>query len=182
MGLSPAQLVLNRLLKTSLPTSAQLLMLQGIDTREIQDRLKTRQLKSKLNFDRHCGHELKRLKEGDSAGKWKPTEVTRRHDTPRSYVHVVQTSNGRKHRRNRKHLRPTNYREDLKRDNSIDDQMTLYNKNIQEPTVKRNTEKTVVDTESVVDEIPPLSDAKEPVVTRSGRTVKTSTKYDDYIR
>jgi hypothetical protein len=62
--------------------------------------------------------------EGDSvvmltAGKWKPAEVTRRHDTPRSYV--VQTSDDRKHRRNRKHLRPTNYREDPKRDNSIDD-------------------------------------------------------------
>lgn len=37
MGLSPAQLFLNRRLKTSLPTSAQLLMPQGIDTREIQD-------------------------------------------------------------------------------------------------------------------------------------------------
>lgn len=70
-------------------------------------RLKTRQLKSKLNFDIHCGHELKHLI-GDSvvmltAGKWKPAEVTRRHDTPRSYV--VQTSDGRKYRRNRKHLR-----------------------------------------------------------------------------
>jgi hypothetical protein len=102
-----------------------------------------------LNFDIHCGHELKHLIEGDSvvmltAGKWKPAEVTRRHDTPRSYV--VQTSDGRKHRRNRKHLRPTNYREDPKRDNSIDDQIELYNKNIQEPTVKRNTEKTVVNT------------------------------------
>ena len=39
-------------------------MPQGIDTRVIQDHLKTHQLKSKLNFDRHCGHELKRLKEG----------------------------------------------------------------------------------------------------------------------
>jgi hypothetical protein len=37
MELSPAQLFLNRRLKTSLPTSAQLLMPQGIDTREIQD-------------------------------------------------------------------------------------------------------------------------------------------------
>ena len=113
-------------------------------------RLKTRQLKSKFNFEIHCGHELKHLIEGVSvvmltAGKWKPAEVTRRHDTPRSYV--VQTSDGRKYRRNRKHLRPTNYREDPKRDNSIDDQIELYNKNIQEPTVKRNTEKTVVNTD-----------------------------------
>ena len=76
-----------------------------------------------------------------------------------------------------------------KRDNSIDDQMELYDKNIQEPTMKRNTEKTAVNTdehsiakESVVDEIPPLYDAKEPVVARSGRTVNTPTKYDDYIR
>ena len=67
--------------------------------------------------------------------------------------------------------------------------MELYNKNFQEPTVNRNTSKTVVNTnehsvatESVVDKIPPLSDGKEPVVARSGRTVKTPTKYDDYIR
>lgn len=150
MGLSPAQLFPNRRLNTCLPTSAQLLMPQGIDTLEIQDRLKTRQLKSKLNFYIHFGHELKHLKEGDSVvmlttGKWKSAEVTRRHDTPRPYV--VQASDGRKNRRNRKHLRPTNYRGDSKRDSSIDDQIELYNKNIQEPTVKRNTEKTVVNTD-----------------------------------
>ena len=37
--------------------------------------------------------------------KWKHGTVERRHKTPRSYV--VQTSDGRKYRRNRKHIRPS---------------------------------------------------------------------------
>ena len=36
--------------------------------------------------------------------KWKHGTVESRHETPRSYV--VQTSDGRKYRRNRKHIRP----------------------------------------------------------------------------
>ncbi|CAC5401780.1 unnamed protein product [Mytilus coruscus] len=65
IDLSPAQLFLNRRLKTSLPTSLPLLMPQNINNREIIKKLKIRQRKAKTNFDKHCGPELKQLKQGD---------------------------------------------------------------------------------------------------------------------
>lgn len=54
IGLSPAQLFLNRRLKTSLPTSAPLLKPLGMDTKEIKAMLKSRQLKNKTHYDKQA--------------------------------------------------------------------------------------------------------------------------------
>lgn len=108
IGLSPAQLFLNRRLKTSLPTSAPLLKPLGLDAKEIAAKLKSRQLKNKIKFDKHTGPGLEPPRAGDSVflyteGKWKSVQVFEQHLSPRSYV--VQSSDGRKLRRNRRNLR-----------------------------------------------------------------------------
>lgn len=113
IGLSPAQLFLNRRLKTSIPTAAPLLKPLGLDAKEIVAKLKSLQLKTKIQFDKHAGPGLEPLRAGDAVflyteGKWKSGQVLERHSSPRSYV--VQSSDGRKLRRNRRHLLATNYR------------------------------------------------------------------------
>lgn len=100
---------LGRRLKTRLPTATPLLKPQHSD--EIRKSLKQRQIKQKHYYDKHANkEELMPLKSGENVimrheNKWKHGTIERKHESPRSYV--VQTPDGRKYRRNRKHIRPT---------------------------------------------------------------------------
>lgn len=184
IGLSPAQLFLNRRLKTSLPTSAPLLKPLGLDAKEIAAKLKSRQLNNKIQFDKHAGPGLEPLKAGDAVflyteGKWKPGQVIEQHASPRSYV--VQSSDGRKLRRNRRHLRATNYRaenaprndgmrnrvnpEDLRDSIQLQDRLDHSNEKDANITAEPNKAPVPV----------------QPQTTRSGRTVRPPAKFSDYI-
>ena len=107
--LSPAQMLYGRRLKTKLPTATPLLKPSNSD--EIRKSLKQRQNKQKHYYDKHAPKsDLKPLEKGENVvmrheNKWKHGTIERKHETPRSYV--VQTPDGRKYRRNRKHIRPT---------------------------------------------------------------------------
>lgn len=107
--MSPAQILYGRRLKTKLPTATPLLKPSNTD--EIRKSLKHRQQKQKHYHDRHAlKSDLKPLEKGKNVvmrheNKWKHGTIERKHELPRSYV--VKTSDGRKYRRNRKHLRPT---------------------------------------------------------------------------
>ncbi|CAC5358429.1 unnamed protein product [Mytilus coruscus] len=181
IDLSPAQLFLNRRLKTSLPTSLPLLMPQNINNREILKKLEIRQRKTKTNYDKHCGPELKQLKQGDSVvmytdEKWKAGKIMQKHHTPRSYV--VQTSDGRRYRRNRRHIRPTAYSE-----NTVENE---HYKNNHNTTVRKtsvcNTSQTLDHSETVASEENESIEPFKSSVTRSGRTVKLPTKLNDYVK
>ncbi|XP_061170309.1 uncharacterized protein LOC133179617 [Saccostrea echinata] len=179
IGLSPAQLFLNRRLKTSLPTSAPLLKPLGMDTKEIKSMLKNRQLKTKIHYDKHAGQGLEPLRAGDpvfiyTEGSWKPGEVLERHSSPRSYV--VQASDGRKLRRNRRHLRTTRYRAAQTQANGNDNRIeyscvnpeTVHDHLDERDMDIRNTAKT---------NIQPVP----PHCTRSGREVKPPKRLNDYV-
>ena len=103
-GLSPAQMLFGRRLKTKLPMATY--------TDNIKNSLKHRQSKQKFFHDKHAlKYDLKPLHAGENVvmrheNKWKHGTIERTHETPRSYV--IQTPDGRKYRRNRKHIRPTN--------------------------------------------------------------------------
>ena len=171
IGLSPAQLFLNRRLKTSLPTSAPLLKPLGMDTKEIKAMLKSRQLKNKTHYDKHAGHGLEPLKAGDPVFIYterssKPGQVLEHHSSPRSYV--VQASDGRKLRRNRRHLRTTRYR--AAHDDRNDEHIVYPSLNPE--NVHDRSEDQDVDSRK----------APEPnnqQVTRSGREVKPPKRFDD---
>ena len=104
-GLSyfPAQVFLNRRLKTRLPTTTQLLDVR-IPT-DVKSQLLAQQKTQKLYFDRGA-KSLPPVKTGDTVrlktkNGWKPATVTKLAHTPRS---VIVTSNGTLYRRNRRDI------------------------------------------------------------------------------
>ena len=111
IGLSPAQLLMGRRLKSKLPASTTLLTPEN--RAQVQDNLKCRQMKQKSYFDRQTQKlpdlrtgENVRIQKGDT---WQPAVVVERHQLPRSFI--VRTQDGRVYRRNRKHLLKTGERE-----------------------------------------------------------------------
>ena len=116
IGLSPAQLLMGRRLKSKLPASTTLLTPEN--RAQVQDNLKCRQIKQKSYFDRQTQKlpdlrtgENVRIQKGDT---WQPAVVVERHQLPRSFI--VRTQDGRVYRRNRKHLLKTGEREFPPRD------------------------------------------------------------------
>lgn len=106
-GYSPAQLLMGRQIRTTLPRHPSHLTPQWPDLQEIKEKERLYKVQMKKNFDqRHAAKRLSPLKEGDSV--WvkqsqKQGTVTREATAPRSYV--VQMGTGVL-RRNRRHLIP----------------------------------------------------------------------------
>ena len=109
IGKSPAQLLMSRRLRTSLPTSDKLLYPKAENTIDIQSKHTVRQQNQKSYFDRHAGKSLPQLEPGDhvrvqiNEHTWQPATVKDISDKPRSYI--VETNTGRKYRRNRINIR-----------------------------------------------------------------------------
>ena len=189
LEMSPAQMFLGRRLKTDLPTTTPLLEQTKTNKAELKLRMQTLQVKAKHNYDKHAGRELKPLHEGDKVliqneNKWIPGEIQNKHASPRSYV--VKANNGRRYRRNRRHIRPTsaNFEKPLSvklpelPDTPSDDPPS--NLETQEPDV------VPVAPQQELEEPPgvtsPLRTQKttEPVVTRSGREVRAPSRFKDF--
>ena len=106
INLSPAQLLMGRRLKTSLPTKVDLPKPQ--QSPEIQQHFQKRKEREKSYYDQYSGKELPPLTPGEKVSmhhenEWIQATVVNRHHKPRSYI--VQTPNGKFYRRNRRHLR-----------------------------------------------------------------------------
>ena len=102
---SPAQLFFSRRLKTKLPTSEQCLQPEVVE--DAKAVLVQRQEEMRGQYDKQArdlppldDQEVVRIKEGR---RWKPAIVVSKSKTPRSYI--VQTEQGKKFRRNRRHLK-----------------------------------------------------------------------------
>ena len=103
IGVSPAQLLMSRRTRTTLPTHRRLLVPHAVEPGHVKKALKQRQDASKANYDK-CSRDLPPLQAGDKvrirpnkAKEWRKAEVL-----PRSYV--VQDEQGHVYRRNRKQL------------------------------------------------------------------------------
>ena len=104
---SPAQLLMSRMLKSKLPTSASLVKPKVVEN--AQEKLKGRRDEQKMYYDRNAKplppfkeRETVRIRKGKT---WEPAIVTAKHTAPRSYI--VITPDGTFYRRNRRHLLPT---------------------------------------------------------------------------
>ena len=102
LSYSPSQLLMSRMLRDKMPTSASLLIPKV--PKSAYDMLKLRQQKQKQYFDRGT-RPLSKLEVGDSVrvklGRtWTPGIISGKHSSPCSYL--VTTENGRMHRRNRR--------------------------------------------------------------------------------
>ena len=176
--------MMGRRLKTTLPTTAELLRPQGQE--EVVGKLKKVKETQKHYFDRHCGRELESLQTVDIVkmkhrGEWVPAVVSYKHHTPRSYV--VETASGRKYRRNRRHLNRSRAPGEQKFEARPEQtEITLPPTNVQrETTVQKETAEPVnVQRETAKPVASAVASAGEPVtVTRSGRLVKTPSYLKD---
>ena len=168
IGLSPAQIFLGRKLKTTLPTTSPLLK-PIHDDKKVKAKKLRQQVKQKQYCDRHSGKELSDLEAGntvliqtdDKPKKWEPGKVLKKHEN-RSYT--IENSSGNIIRRNRKHLRQT--KAALCKDTCEDDfefpSVTAKVQPDPKPSQPPNTE-SIIQT------------------TRSGRSVKMPSKYNDLV-
>ncbi|KAL5496414.1 hypothetical protein EMCRGX_G012692 [Ephydatia muelleri] len=104
---SSAQLLMGRKLRATLPVTASQLKPRIIPSEVVQRTLVQKRSTQKWYHDKGA-KPLSELEKGDEAymqvsNKWLPVVVTDVTKTPRSYV--VKRPDGRKYRRNRKHLR-----------------------------------------------------------------------------
>ena len=105
---SPAQLLMNRMLRDKIPTKPKLL--EPKIPLDAQQQLINRQIKQKSFYDK-SSKDMKDLNPGDSVRYWKesmwePAVFQNKHSTPRSYI--IANEYGHKLRRNRVHLQQTN--------------------------------------------------------------------------
>ena len=106
---SPAQLLMNRRLRSLLPITQTLLKPKVISRKRVREKLSKKQRKQKYFYDKRS-RDLTQLNPGDTIrvqreNKWEPCIVTDHANTPRSYH--VRTERG-EYRRNHKHLIKTN--------------------------------------------------------------------------
>ena len=105
---SPAQLLMGRRLRCSLPMISS--TLEPSNGGQVKEKLVKQQTRQKSHYDKHSKF-LAPLKPNDTVrykhgSIWKPAMVLSEHTAPRSYI--IQTSDGTILRRNRRHLKRTN--------------------------------------------------------------------------
>lgn len=90
MEQSPAELLMNRKLRTKLPIAKHLLKPKGQPVNEVQHRLRARQLCQKVAYDRGTKQlsspqpkESVRIRNGS---EWNPAVVVKQYKSPRSYI------------------------------------------------------------------------------------------------
>ena len=113
-NLSPAQIAMSRRPRNKIPVARDLLRPIAYDGESIRQQLEEHKQKQLFYYNRNASVNLPPLLPGDpvrvqpapGARQWLPATVVKRHDAPRSYVVEHQ---GKKYRRNRKHLRLSTY-------------------------------------------------------------------------
>uniref|UniRef100_A0A8C1X2E4 Gypsy retrotransposon integrase-like protein 1 n=1 Tax=Cyprinus carpio TaxID=7962 RepID=A0A8C1X2E4_CYPCA len=166
---SPAQILMGRVLRSTLPASKAVLQ-PSIPT-HIQEALQHLQSQQKRWYDRTAAP-LPAFKGGQRVymrirNAWKPATVVSIREEPRSYD--VVTSSGTIYRRNRRHLRPDrSIKCDSQPDCSMDTDNDLSN-----------------DTVPNLAQMEPPQDMKRsvqrPEYTRAGRIVRQPARFKDYV-
>ena len=159
---SPAQILMSRRLRSHLQITDSQLQPQVINPERMQKKLEEKQAKQKRYYDRGS-RQLPVVREGEKIrvqlqNKWKPAVMTKKLETPRSYI--VQTSTGQKLRRNRHHIR--------KRKSVVS--------TTEEPIEESQFDETKEDQENINQERQPETSAQE-YRTRSGRVSKQPERF-----
>ena len=165
---SPAQLMMNRTLRTKLPASPQLFQPIVVDAR---DQLVARQQQQKDVYDR-SSKPLPPLQKGDVVrlrhnGESQRAIVRDHTDTPRSFV--VETEDGSTLRRNRRHLRPTAEDSPTIAPHPLDESDT-------QPVAQQSSTPAQLPAASSSGQPPPSS-----IIRRSTRTHKPPVRFNDYV-
>ncbi|KAF2902026.1 hypothetical protein ILUMI_04159 [Ignelater luminosus] len=127
LGYSPSQLLLNRVMKTKIPISDEILKPNFIDHDSIQKQLQFKQDKQKIYFDRNSKTLIK-LNKGENimiqmGNYWKKGKVK---DIVNERSYIVQDEFGKTYHRNRKFLNKTSL-EYVPKYTFLDDDQLLSN-------------------------------------------------------
>lgn len=163
MGASPSELLMSRLLRTKLP--AHHLKLKPKLQENVEDKLKSNQYQYKSYHDNRAKRHVTKFEPNQNVvirrdKVWEPGKILNTANTPRSYI--VQDHKGEVLRRNSLHLRPSNNEPLCVNRNAIEHASQESSDNASDPDVSLNT-------------------SLPPITTRSGRTVKKPSKYNDYV-
>lgn len=166
---SPAQILMGRVLRSTLPASKA--VLQPSIPKHIQETLQHLQSQQKRWYDRTAAP-LPAFKGGDRVymrirNTWKPATVVSIRDEPRSYDAV--TSSGTVYCRNRRHLRPDR---SIKQDSQPDCSMYTDNDLCNHTVPKSAPIEPPQDEERSV---------RRPECTRAGRIVRQPARFKDYV-
>ena len=175
---TPAQLLMSRHLRSILPTTSNHLRPCVVHPDLARERMEKKQ-GTQRHYYNQGARELKPLAEGEEvhiqtkSGNWKPATVLGQCRTLRSYT--VRTTDGRKYRRNRRHLLKTR---------SLPAKENPWGQG-DKPETSTATSEGVEETESELmlnqnpTAYPQIQDpCNEPYVTRSSRVVKPPVKLD----
>ena len=185
---SPAQLSMNRQLRTRIPVSSKLLCTQPVI--EGRKQLCNRQLKQKQWHDRSA-KDLHPLNSGDVVRirhnhQWQRGVVSSEHSTPRSYI--VQTEHGAMLRRNRRDLIHTT--EDLPPISSplCDDNLSATETSSSQslPTLSQSLLESESGLQPSTSHLEANSDTSDTTSSststrKSGRTVRRPVRFADYV-
>ncbi len=166
---SPAQLLMNRRLRTDLPTSPKQLLPKLNDRHLTRKMLEQRKLEQKKYYDR-TAKSLPSLHPNDfvrvfQRGKWEPAVIVDVEETPRSYK--VRTTDGGMYRRNRRHLQVP----------KAEDNQQSASTNTPEEKMEISEQSPVKSSQEKNPEVPSEPDY---VATRSGRVVRKPKRYGEY--
>ncbi len=171
LNMSPAQMLMGRVLRSTLPCSSAVLKQSTLQ--RVHDKIQDLLCRQKQHYDQHA-KPLPVLSPGDTVHMqthqgWEPAVVIRQRDEPRSYT--VQTPAGRMLRRNRRHLRKIH--PSLLKDTHLDEQIDSEVTPSQTPESDPPPNDTPHNT-------PPASMDNDPTCyTRSGRAVRRPARYRD---
>ena len=200
MDSSPAQRLLGRRTKTQLPTTAELLKPQGVNTDDVKTRIKTRQQRQAHYYDRKA-RDLPPLEEGDVVrmrpfalnGKtWEKASVSKRLDE-RSYEVETEDATYRRNRVDLRKIQGANQEEITKHQvnprNDIPEPQTARHPSLKPPVQPQETHALqppilpphIKKTELGTPKKPP-SQSSLPIKPRPKRAVREPTYLKDYIR
>nr|XP_054591203.1 uncharacterized protein K02A2.6-like [Nothobranchius furzeri] len=165
LNMSPAQMLMGRVLRSTLPCSSA--VLQQSSLHNIHNKIRDMQLRQKQHFDKRA-KALPVLSPGDTVHMhtqrgWEPAVVVHQRKEPRSYM--VQTPEGKMLRRNRRHLR--NIHPSLFKEVPEDEQSDPEEHFPDEPPREQDVP-------------PPAAGERLPTCyTRSGRAVRRPARFDE---
>ena len=192
IDLSPAQLLMGRRLRNKLPMMEGLLQPASNNQQEISRYLDKTKESQKKYHDRHASKDMEELQPGTKVRMqpwtkskvWKPATVVKHHHTPRSYV--VEAEDGRKYRRNRRHLRasPAPGHESLNGElhlsadkGVVQDKKLVKDAELDQPATPSKLP-DIPSQEQLMHQEPAVENITEPYVTRSGRQVVAPNRLD----
>ena len=123
---SPAQLLMGRQIRSTLPSTESQLSPKLICPEQVMERRKDMQLRQQQYYNQHARQEAPEMKEGQEVyvqltpgSRWKPGQILKKADTPRSYQVIVD---GIRYRRNSKFIKEKRLSSSLQdRNHKIDD-------------------------------------------------------------